>query len=173
MNGILLSMFDVRTDRNESEDPPRPLLRRLLDNPVRLRRQSLVALAIAIILSGVTRLTGGWIAGLLLAFTWIIVLPIALGIAAGDAFMVAHGRNRRRLLLTMIGAVIVAVLSCGLLALLSEATGNRRRDIADCIAYCVFYGANVLGLSALMALAIGRGGDYVSRRIDAMSNDDW
>lgn len=173
MNGILSNMFDVPVEAGDGEDPPRPLIRRLLDNPLRLRRQALGVLVVATMLAGASRLIDGWLVGFLTAALWIVVLPLALGIAAGDAFLVTYGRGRRRLLLTLVAAVIVALLSCVLLAILSQASQSRQRDTAGSVAYGVFYGVNVLGLSAMIALVIGRGGDYMSRRIDAMSNDDW
>jgi hypothetical protein len=163
-------MFDVP----DNEEPGRPsLIRRMFANPIRLRRQTLVALGCATALAGASRLIDAWPGGFLTALLWVIVLPLALGIAAGDAFLVAHGRARRRLLLTIVGAVFVALSSCVVLAMLSEGDSSTGRDAAGAAAYAVFYAANVLGLSAAIALAIGRGGDYVSRRIDVMSEEDW
>jgi hypothetical protein len=167
LNGILRHMLDA------DDDSPPSLIRRLLANPLRLRAQSRLMLVFATLLAGVSRFVESWPGGFLTALLWIVVLPIALGIAMGDAFLVAHGRGRRRLIVTISAAVLVALFSCVLLASITGSSESIERDIVSSVVYGVFYAANIVGLSALIALAIGRGGDYVSRRIDAMSEEDW
>lgn len=166
-NGILHRMFDG------GDESPSSLVRRLLADPLRLRAQSRGVLVIATLLAGASRFVDSWPGGFLTALLWVGVLPIALGLAMGDAFLVAHGRGRRRLIVTIVAAVLVALFSCILLAGITESSESIERDIVSSVVYGVFYAANILGLSALIALAIGRGGDYVSRRIDAMSEEDW
>jgi hypothetical protein len=163
-------MFDAPV---EDEEPRPSLIRRWLAEPIRLRQRARVLLLIAVLLAGPSRLLDGWSEGFLTALLWIGVLPLAIGIAAGDAFLVTYGRGQRRLIATLLGAVLLALLSCILLASIAGNSGSTGRDIVGIVAYSVFYAANVLGLSALIALAIGRGGDYVSRRIDVMGEEDW
>jgi len=163
-------MFDYPA---ETEDTRPSAIRRMLADPLRLRRQTIGVLIVSTLVAGLSRLIDGWPGAILMVVPWVAILPIAFGMAVGDAFLVAHGRARRRLLLTMTGAVVIALASCVLLAIISEASDSVRGDVTDSVMYAVFYGANVIGLSALIAFIIGRGGDYVSRRIDVMSNDDW
>ena len=149
------------------------LLARITADPIRLRRWSWLALLAFMLLTIAGRLLGGWAGGMLAALTWICAPIIAFGIGAGDAFFVRNGRAVRRIAVSILVSVCIAVSSCAILATFSNSSSSRAGDIVVALLYAVLFGGMVVGLAGLIALGIGRGEDYVSRRIDRMSREDW
>jgi hypothetical protein len=149
------------------------LVARLAADPLRLRRWSWRALLVMVVLVVAGRILSGFAGGMLTALTWICAPFVAFGIGIGDAFFVRHGRGTRRILLQMIGSVVTALTSCVILAGISNTSGSSSRDLVGAALYALLHIGIVAGLAALIALGIGRGEDYVSRRIDRMSREDW
>lgn len=149
------------------------LVARLAADPIRLRRWSWIALLCLVLLVIAGRLLSGTIGGLLTALTWICASIVALGIGVGDAFFVRHSRGMRRIVLSILGSIFTVLTSCVILASISDPSTSRMRDIIVAALYALLYAGIVLGLAGLIALGIGRGEDYVSRRIDRMSREDW
>jgi hypothetical protein len=146
---------------------------RIVGDPIRLRRWSWLALLVAIGLVAAGQFFAGLAGGMMTAIAWIIAPIIALGIGVGDAFFIRHGRGRRRITLTILAAVCVALTSCAILAGISDASGTRAQELVVMALSVLLYGGIVVGLAGLIAFGIGRGEDYVSRRIDRMSHEDW
>ncbi|MDQ3547291.1 MAG: hypothetical protein M3439_00590 [Chloroflexota bacterium] len=149
------------------------LITRMVSDPVRLLRWSRIALAGLLLLVIASHLLVGIPAGMLTALTWICAPFVAFGIGVGDAFFIRHGQRRRRILLSILASVITVLTACVILAGISDSSPSRTPDLVVAALYAVFYAGIVIGLAGLIALGIGRGEDYVSRRIDRMSREDW
>lgn len=146
---------------------------RLAADPIRLRKWSWIALVVLALLIAAGRLLSGLAGGMLTALAWACVPIVALGIGVGDAFFVRHGRGSRRLILTVLAGIAVSLASCVMLAIASDSASTRVGDGIITALYVVLYIGIVVGLAGLIALGIRRGEDYVSRRIDRMSREDW
>ena len=146
---------------------------RLTADPLRLRRWSRFALAGLVVLVIASRLLSGFSGGMLTAFVWICVPFVAFGIGVGDAFFVRHGRGMRRILASILVSIFTALTSCVILASISDPSTSSLRDLLDASLYAVLYAGIVVGLAGVIAMGIGRGEDYVARRIDRMSREDW
>lgn len=146
---------------------------RMVADPVQLRRRSRIALLILIVLVVISQLLSGFLAGMLTALTWICAPIVAFGIGVGDAFFVRHGRQQRRILASIILSIVVVLMSCVILAGRSNGTSTMQQNVVESSLYGLLFAGIVVGLSGLIALGIGRGEDYVSRRIDRMSDEDW
>jgi hypothetical protein len=156
----------------DSESRP-GLFARLTAEPIRLRRLSWSALLVMALLVIAGRFVSGFAGGMLTALAWICAPVVALGIGVGDAFFVRHGRGMRRILLSIPGSIFTVLTSCVILASTSDSSTSRMHDMVVAALYAVLYAGIVLGLAGLIALGIGRGEDYVSRKIDRMSREDW
>lgn len=149
------------------------LIARLTSDPIQLRRWSWLALLFVVVLVIASQLLSGTTGGMLTALTWICAPFLAFGIGVGDAFFVQHGRGTRRILLSILGSVFTVLASCVILAGISGSSTSWTRDLCVATLYVLLYAGIVTGLAGLIALGIGRGEDYVSRRIDRMSREDW
>ena len=149
------------------------LIARLAADPIRLRRGSWLALLILILLVVASRSLSGFAGGMLTALTWICAPFVAFGIGVGDAFFVRHSRGMRRIILSILGSVFMVLTSCVILAGISDSSESWTHDLVVAALYALLYAGIVIGLAGLIALGIGRGEDYVSRRIDRMSREDW
>lgn len=148
-------------------------LRRVVSDPLRLRRYARATLALATLASAFGWwLFAGTARSLLLAVGWIILPFIAVGIAAGDAFFIEHGRGVRRAVLTLALGALVGIASCALINSVSTGAGSRSA-LAEGCAYALLYAAATLCLAAALALAIGRGAGYVARRIQQVDDEGW
>ena len=156
----------------QSENRP-GLIARLAADPIRLRRWSWFALIALVLLVIAGQLLSGFTGGMLTALTWVCAPIVAAGIGVGDAFFVRHGRGTRRILLSILGSVFTVLTSCVILAGILDSSGSWTRDLVVATLYALLYAGIVVGLAGLIALGIGRGEDYVSRRIDRMSREDW
>lgn len=156
----------------EIERRPR-VIARLAGEPLRLRRWSWAGLLLMAVVVITGQLVSGPAGGMLTALTWVAAPIIAIGIGAGDAFFVRFGRGIRRIILTIIGSLFVALTSCVILANISESSTTLVRDAVVASLYALLYIGIVLGLAGLIAVGIGRGEVYVSDRIDRMSREDW
>lgn len=160
-------MFD------EPEQEP-TFIARMLSDPARLRRRCALALLALAVGSGATRVIDlGTPGSFITALTWVVGPPLALGVAAGDAFFLQHGRGKRRVVLTLAAGVLAALISCALISGVTELSQSAARDAAEAALYGSLYLAVFLTLAAGMALGIGRSGDYLARRVEHLSNDDW
>lgn len=158
----------------DEEEESRPgFLTRLAADPLRLRRWSWLALATLIAVVIVSRLLSGFAGAMLAALTWIFGPIVALGIGVGDAFFVRHRRAIRRIALTILVSIFAVLTSCVILADISNSSMSPMRDIVVAILYAMLFAGIVIGLAGLIALGIGRGEDYLARRIDHMSGEDW
>jgi hypothetical protein len=158
---------------NESPDSTPGLIARLVAEPIRLRRWSWVALLALVVLVIAGQVLAGFPGGMLTALTWVCAPIVAAGIGVGDAFFVRHGRGTRRILLSILGSIFTFLASCVILAGISDSSGSWTQDLVVATLYALLYVGIVVGLAGLIALGIGRGEDYVSRRIDRMSGEDW
>ncbi len=146
---------------------------RTVADPIQLRQRSRIALLILIVLVVIGQLLSGFGAGMLTALTWVCAPVVAFGIGVGDAFFVRHGRQQRRILLSIVLSLLIVLMSCVILAGGVNGSSSVQRNIVESSLYGLLYAGIVIGLSGTIALGIGRGEDYVSRRIDQMSDDDW
>ena len=166
----------TKTRLSERHDaPPRgSRLARLTANPVRLRGRAWLATALVSMLGGVSYGfgAGSW-ATVVVGVTWVAMPFLALGIALGDAFFVRHGRAGRRLTLTGLAAVAVALGTCGALASIMDAADSMGRSGFVAALYTLLFGAVAALVAALLALGIGRGEGYLSRKIQAVDDDGW
>jgi hypothetical protein len=145
----------------------------LISDPLQLRRWSWLALLVLVLLTVASRLLAGFTGGMLTALTWICAPIVAFGIGVGDAFFLRHGRGARRILLSILGSVFTVLTSCVILAVISDSSTSWMLDLVIAALYALLYAGIVIGLAGLIAFGIGRGEDYVSRRIDRMSREDW
>lgn len=146
---------------------------RALQNPPRLRRRGYIGLAIAAGLMMTSALAGGVAGAFLLAAGWVISPAIAMMIGAGDAFFLQHGRGQRRVMLTVVGAIALAIGTCVALAGLSTDDDTTSYALVQGALLGGFLAGMVLGMAAIIALAVGRGSDYAANRIAEMSEEDW
>lgn len=106
-----------------------------------------------------------------MACAWLLVPVTAAGIGMGDAFFLRHGIGRRRVLLTLIVSTLIAVVSCVFLAALSG-TENRHALVSG-VLYFLLTLAVIGWLASAVGLAVGRSGDYLSRRIQNVDDRGW
>lgn len=149
------------------------MIARLLADPLRPRRWSWIALLGLTLLVAASQFLSGAAGGLLTALTWVCAPVVALGIGSGDAFLVRHGRGTRRILLSILVSLFAVLTSCVILASISDSATTRLRDMAVATLYALLYAGIVIGLAGLIAFGIGYGEDYIARRIDRMSREDW
>jgi amino acid transporter len=164
-----LFMFD---DQPAEDRPSR--LRRLLANPATLRRRALAGLLALALLSGVVQaLDLGPLGTLIVALTWVGGPLLALGLGAGEAFFIQYGRGVRRAIATVLSSVCIALAACAAIPTVTAESQNVAERAVRGILYALLFVTVFLGLGALLALGIGRSGDYLARRISNMSDDDW
>jgi hypothetical protein len=157
---------------DEFESPS--LISRLLRDPVKLRRNArilsiLVALVAAIAGSG--WLTSSVLASTLTALAWLFVPVMAAGIGTGDAFFLRHGVGERRVALTALLGVVFAIFACALLAVIG--TADESTPLLAGALHFVLVIAVIGVLASILAVAIGRGGGYLSRRIQDVDDAGW
>ena len=158
---------------DNSPDSRPGLIARLVADPLRLRRGSWLALLALVVLVVAGQLLSGFTGGMLTALTWVCAPIVAAGIGVGDAFFVRHDRGMRRIRLSILVSVFTVLTSCVILAGISDSSRSWTQDLVVAALYALFYTGIVVGLAGLIARGIGRGEDYVSRRIDRMSGEDW
>lgn len=158
----------------DEQSKSRPgIIARMTADPIRLRRWSWLALLALVLLVVAGQLLSGFTGGMLTALTWICAPFVAFGVGVGDAFFVRHGRGMRRIPLSILGSLFTVLTSCVILASISASSRSWTHDLVVAALYALLYAGIVIGLAGLIALGIGRGEDYVSRRIDRMSREDW
>lgn len=152
----------------------RSRLMRAVADPIRARRMSAVALLAAAPVAGAAHTAHwGFSTGMLAALCWAIAPFIAAGIGYGDAFFIQYGRGRRRVMLTLVAGLVLALSSCVILAGLPDEHRATRHFVTEGIGYGMLYFSSTTALASLIALTLGFGRDYVSERIMRMSRDDW
>jgi hypothetical protein len=158
-------------------DAPEPVATqrrpRVPRDPVALRRPAWLATLLVAIVGGVGYGRGGGLGELLLAAGWTTMPFLALGVAVGDAFFLRHGRGLRRVLLRASGALVVVLGGCLALSVLPTGAGSLVRRVASGALYAVLFFAIVTLIAALLAVAIGRGEGYLSRKIQAVDDEGW
>lgn len=160
----------MSADQNNSAS----LLSRLMNDPVKLRRRSrflAIVVALATAVAGSGWLPSSTAAAVLTAFAWLFVPVAAAGIGVGDAFFLRHGIGERRVALTALLGVVFAIVACAVLALV--ATGDDGRPILSGALYFLLVVAVIGVLSAVLAVAVGRGAGYLSRRIQDVDDTGW
>lgn len=150
------------------------LIARLLRDPVRLRRRAWLAALLVSLTGGIAG--SGWnpvddVAGILIACAWLLVPAAAAGIGMGDAFFLRHGIGRRRVLVTLAVSTLVAAVSCALLAAVVGAESGR--ELLSATLYFGLILAVISWLGSAVGLAVGRSGDYLSRKIQNVDDRGW
>ena len=158
---------------NDDSSSRPSFIARALRNPPLLRRRGYIGLGIACLLLMGSALFGGVAGALMLAGGWVISPATAMSIGAGDAFFLQHGRGQRRVLLTLIAAIALAIGTCGFLATLGVDDDTVSYVLVQGALLAGFLASMVLGMAAIIALAVGRGSDYAANRIAKMSEEDW
>lgn len=151
------------------------LVARLLRDPVRLRRRSWLLACLVGVLGALAG--SGWsgvesVSSVLMALAWLLVPLVAAGIGLGDAFFLQHGLGQRRILLTLVGASLVAVASCVVLAVVTGAETSEEMLLSAAL-YWLLIMAVVIWLAAFVGLGVGRGGGYLSRKIQNVDDTGW
>jgi hypothetical protein len=149
-------------------------LARLTDKPAHLRRNAWLATGLIAVIGGLGYAAGAhtwarWTA----ALTWVALPFLALAIALGEAFFVRHGRGGRRLASTALAGGLVALGACGALAISGEIADKLSPNVVQASLYALLFAALVGLISAVLALGIGRGEGYLSRKIQAVDDEGW
>lgn len=159
------------------DDPrhgPPSFVSRLLQDPVKLRRRSRIAALGVALLSGIAGsgvLASGPLSSALTALAWLLVPVVAAGIGAGDAFFLRHGVGDRRVAWTLLLGFVVALTSCVVLAVINT-SDTGRSVLAGALYFLLVIG--IIGvLSAGIAIAVGKAGGYLSRRIQDVDDTNW
>jgi hypothetical protein len=76
-------------------------------------------------------------------------------------------------MLTVVGAIALAIGTCVALAGLSTDDDTTSYALVQGALLGGFLAGMVLGMAAIIALAVGRGSDYAANRIAEMSEEDW
>ena len=156
------------------DSPSRPsVIARALQNPPLLRKRGFLGLGVACVLMMLSSLLGDVAGAFLLAAGWVISPAISMAIGAGDAFFLQHGRGQRRVMLTLVGAIALAIGTCVSLATLSTDDDSWSYALVQGALLAGFLAAMVLGMAAIIAIAVGRGSDYAANRIAKMSEEEW
>jgi hypothetical protein len=161
---------------SEPSDPAPRAARwaRLTQNPARLRGRAWLVTVLIAVVGGVGYAAGAssW-ARWLVALSWVAMPFLAVAIALGEAFFVRHGRGGRRLALTALAGGLAALGACGALAISGEIADTLSPNVTQAALYALMFAALVGLISAVLALGIGRGEGYLSRRIQAVDDDGW
>jgi hypothetical protein len=107
------------------------------------------------------------------ALTWVALPLLAVAIALGESFLVRHGQGVRRLAQTAVAGGLAAMGACAALASLSELADKLSSNVLEAVLYALLFAALVGVIAALLALAIGRGEGYLSRKIQAVDDEGW
>jgi hypothetical protein len=159
-------MMAVMDDSNSG------LLSRLrLTDPVRARRPANVVGLVLAFASGLSLafLDGGSRA-LVLAVAWLLLIPTALVLGWAAAFFIEHGVGVRRAVAELCAGSLAGIGSC---ALLSVQPDDVVTTIVVALAGIILYGSVFRALAAGVALGLGRGGQYLARRIQSVDDDGW
>jgi len=149
-------------------------LTRLLQNPATLRRRSRLAAVVVAALAAVAG--GGWISsgalsGSLTAIVWLLVPLVAVGIGIGDAFFLRYGIGERRVAVTALLGLVVAIAGCAVLAVIN--TSGERSSWLAAVLYFLLVAGTIAVLASGIAIAAGRGSGYLSRRIQDVDDTGW
>jgi cytochrome bd-type quinol oxidase subunit 2 len=147
---------------------------RLTANPANLRRRAWLLTGLVAVLGGIGYAAGDrtW-ARWVVALSWVAMPFLAVAIALAEAFFVRHGRGGRRLALTALAGGLAALGACGALAASGEIADSLSSNVSQATVYALLFVALVGLISALLALGIGRGETYLSRKIQAVDDDGW
>lgn len=157
----------------DGSERERSRLARLIANPRRLRRAGRGAALGTSLVAGLSQALDGAGASLVSALCWALLPLIALALAFGDGFFIGHGVGRRRVLLSAVGGVLVALVACGMLASITATSQNTSTRVREGVLHAALYVAITLAAGAWVALLIGRGSDYLARKIDERVHDEW
>lgn len=150
------------------------LLSRLVQNPVRLRARSRVLALLLALVSGAAGsglLGSGVLPSMMTAILWLMVPVAAAGIGIGDAFFLRHGVGHRRVAWTALLGFLVAMSSCVILAAISN-SGEGFQLVPGALYFMLVLGMiGVLGSG--IAIASGKAGGYLSRRIQDVDDSGW
>ena len=154
----------------DDRTPFRQLALRLRD-PIHVKGPATVAGLILALVSGLALayLDGG-VQAAVLGLCWLLIVPASILRGWGMAFFIEHGRGVRRALLELIGGGLFALVACALLSIDGNGVGGA---VSIFIFGLVLYGAIFGSLAAGVGLGIGRGGDYMARRIQEADDEGW
>ena len=159
---------------DDAQHQPPSLLSRLLQDPVKLRRRARVGAVVVALLSGIAGsgvLGSGALSASLTGLAWLLVPVVAVGIGMGDAFFLRHGVGDRRVAWTLLLGFVIAVSSCVILAV-ANASDSAWSVLSGTLYFLLVIG--VVGvLSAGIAIAAGKAGGYLSRRIQSVDDTHW
>lgn len=157
----------------EDGERERSWLARLVANPRRLRRAGRGGTLAVSLVVGVSQSLDGAGASLVVALSWVLLPLIALALGFGDGFFVGHGVGRRRVLLMAAGGALAALVACGVLASITTASQNTGSRVLQGVLHAMLYGAVATAAGAWIALLVGRGSDYLARKIDERVHEEW
>lgn len=156
------------------QSEPIGLLARLTADPLRTRRFGAIALLVCTPLAAFAHTAGlGFATAMLAALCWVMVPFIALAIGNGDAFFLRYGRGRRRVLITLLAAVLLSLSACVVLAGLSDSSLGARAWITSAAGYGLLYLSLTMAVAGVISIIFGYGRNYISGRIMRMSDEDW
>ena len=115
-------------------------------------------------------LLDGGAQALILGLSWLLILPASLLRGWGMAFFIEYGKGVRRALIELVGGALLALLAC---ALLSYGGGGSARRVFMIIFGLAMYVAVFGSLAAGVGLGLGRGGDYMARKIQDVDDEGW
>ncbi len=145
----------------------------MLQDPVKVRRRSVYA---AILMVGVHAIASDGlddrIPGLAYAVTWLAAPLLALTYGYGSAFFVQHGVGVRKSMVQLIAGSLVLVATCVALAAIADSGYATSGRIIVAVLNGGLFGAAIMALGAGVALGLGRGPDYVGKRVQSLDDDD-
>ena len=140
-------------------------------DPVRVSGPAtIVGLGLAVLSSLSLALLDGGAQALALGICWLLIVPASLLRGWGMAFFLEHGRGRRRALVELVVGALVALVACAFLSFRSgTATGTVYMIIFGLALYVAVFGS----LAAGVGIGLGRGGDYMARKIQEVDDESW
>lgn len=105
------------------------------------------------------------------AILWLLVPVAAAGIGIGDAFFLRHGIGDRRVAWTLLLGFLVAMSSCVILAAIT--TSGEGFQIVPAAMYFLLVLGMIGVLGSGIAIAAGKAGGYLSRRIQDVDDSGW
>lgn len=142
-----------------------------LDDPVSARRPANIVGLLLAITSGLSlAFLDGASQALVLAAAWLLLIPTALLLGWASAFFIEHGVGVRRAVAELCAGALAALGAC---ALLSVQPDGILASTIVAVAGAILYGSVFRSLAAGVALGLGRGAQYLARRIQNVDDEGW
>lgn len=149
------------------------LFQRLIRDPVKVRERVVyLALIMTVVHTAAADGLGGRVPGLIYALTWLVAPVLALGYGYGAAFFIQYGAGVRKALIQLIVGIIALLAICVVLAVLTDSGDSVAERIIVAGLNGGLYGAVILTLGAAVALGLGRGTEYIGKRLQSLDDDD-